>query len=343
MKNLKTAIADKLPLRSLKWDRFLDLIGKAEETIGHFEAVISSVPHPDKVFSILKIEEALASLRIKKSPLKALSEEDGISIQPYLLALKNATKEIKTHPLSQALLRKIHTDLYKHSKAPKKDVGHFRKRQNWIGREGCKIEKAYYYPPKASVITKELQNWKSYIRYPEKNALVQLAILFAQLLVIHPFMDGNGRVARILTPLFLCKKKLLAHPLFFISSYLREHRPLYFRTLFAISDKKDWEGWIRFFLTALMRQGKKNNEKAEKIVVIYMEMKERLKIYDKPKKIEAILDLLFSNPLLDEKRLSSIDNKIVRELRKAGILKQKKGGAHKKIWIFAPLLNLLKA
>jgi Fic family protein len=128
----------------------------------------------------------------------------------------------------------------------------FRTKQNWIGKEGCTIEQAYFLPPKPTSVPKLMKELKNYLHAKEKDPLVQLAIFFAQLLIIHPFMDGNGRVARLLIPLFLYEKKLTSSVKFFMDSYFKKHRTAYFEKLFAITTDGDWEGWIDFFLKGVI-------------------------------------------------------------------------------------------
>ena len=109
-----------------------------------------------------------------------------------------------------------------------------------------------------------MDNWERYLHAEEKDPLVQLAIAKAQFELIHPFLDGNGRLGRMLVPIFLFEKELLADPMFYLSAYLEEHRDLYYRRLQAVSQENDWNGWVAFFLTALVEQAETNLLKTQK-------------------------------------------------------------------------------
>ncbi|MBS0624589.1 MAG: Fic family protein [Verrucomicrobia bacterium] len=132
--------------------------------------------------------------------------------------------------------------------------GKFREEQNWIGPHGKSIDEAYYLPPTANRVPALMKNLSTYLSRKTEEPLVQLAIAFAQLLIIHPFMDGNGRVARALVPAFLWKRKLISKPYFFLSRYIRAHRLAYYQKLYDISEESEWEEWILFFLRGIKEE-----------------------------------------------------------------------------------------
>jgi Fic family protein len=242
----------RLPLKDLNWQEFADLLWKAHAVLGRFDQMVRSVPYSTEVFSPLLHKELLSSHPSEKKVIR------------YQKALHAATLGAKK-PFTLSLLRKMHR-LLKEGAAPSKDVGRFRSRQNWIGPEGGSIKEAYFLPPKFNDVPRYMDNLKQYLNSREKDPLVQLSIFFAQLLIIHPFMDGNGRLARALIPMILCKKKVISAPLFFMSAYFNNYRLKYFEKLFAISEKNDWEGWIRFFLEGVIEVGEKNLKKMSSIL-----------------------------------------------------------------------------
>lgn len=192
----------RLPLKQVKWDEFIDVLGKAHAVLG----------------------------RCNRSRSRAIK-------QPFTLTL----------------LRKMHRTIMKGS-LPSGDIGRFRQRQNWIGPKGGSIEEAFFLPPRFEIVPEYMENLKSYINSKEKDSLVQIAIFFAQLLIVHPFMDGNGRLARALVPWLLCKKGLTSAPHFSLDNYFKKHRMKYFEKLNRISENNDWEGWIRFFLEGIIEE-----------------------------------------------------------------------------------------
>ncbi|MGE5195928.1 MAG: Fic family protein, partial [Anaerolineae bacterium] len=147
-----------------------------------------------------------------------------------------------------------------------------------------------------------LDNLKKYLHYKEKDPLVQLAIFFAQLLIIHPFMDGNGRVARALIPFFLYKKNIVSTPLFYLSAYFKRYRLQYFEKLFSISSKNEWEEWIRFFLKGVIHEGEESIQKAKAILSGYCRIDETLKGMGDPISVNKFIDALFENPISTTER-----------------------------------------
>ena len=212
-----------------------------------------------------------------------------------LYAMKTSKKSF-----SNELLLQIHRCVKNNGKRPG-DIGHFRDRQNWIGPEGCPIEQGRFFPPRANLVPKAMKNLRDYLSYPEKDGLVQLAVYFAQLLIIHPFMDGNGRVARILVPLFLCKRQFISEPLFYLSGYFKKYYEAYFDHLFNISSKSDWEGWIVFFLQSLIEEGKKNCHKAQLLSKLYKKTAKELSQTLSLKVIHKALRFLFENPIFEKR------------------------------------------
>ncbi|MBI5274418.1 MAG: Fic family protein [Chlamydiales bacterium] len=332
----KTCIPDRLPLRSLNWDAFVPLIGKAHAVLARYNEMLKQVKNPEQVFSTLTLQEVLSSVHSQQvtTTMKELliacafepvsDREDLLTIINYHVALSTAVKQVKKSSISLTLLRKIHGIIKQDATLPKKDIGKFRDRQNWIGKKGCSIDKAYYYPPAVNILSKSMLELKKYIAYQEKDPLVQLAVFFAQLLIIHPFMDGNGRVARICIPLFLYKKKLLSTPMFYLSSYFKKHRLEYFERLFLINSTNDWNQWISFFLSSMIEEGEKLLSKGEKILRLYQQMQQET--FDLESS-QDIINALFSSPIaninqwegkdsslnvikrLEEKKLISIDKK----------------------------------
>jgi Fic family protein len=205
--------------------------------------------------------------------------------------------------------------------------GRFRTFQNFIAKPGSRIEDARYVPPAPEILQEALDNFEKYIHYDEKDRLVQLAVIHVQFEIIHPF--GNGRIGRILIPLFLYEKKILNSPMFYISAYFEGKRDEYYRRLRGISEKGDWQNWILFFLKALIEQGEKNTGQAREILKTYERMKSEFpKIIRSQYSLQAI-DFLFSFPIFNCKifRQSSAipkasANRIIAKLLESKIITQ---------------------
>jgi Fic family protein len=179
--------------------------------------------------------------------------------------------------------------------------GNVRTTQNYIASPGTPIERAKFVPPSPQNVMPALHNWEEYVHFDEKDPLVQLSVLKAQFELIHPFRDGNGRIGRILVPLILYGKGLLSSPMLYISSYLERNRDVYYDRLNSISRKADWNGWIDFFLQAVIDQADENNRKARAIIDLYNQMKQTISdISHSPYSLQA-LDAIFSSPIFSSR------------------------------------------
>ena len=178
-----------------------------------------------------------------------------------------------------------------------KTPGEFRRSQNWIGPPGADIDRASYIPCSVNHLPGALTAWEKYLNDDTPDVLVQVSLAHAEFEAIHPFMDGNGRIGRVLVPLVLVSKVILSAPTFYISEYLEEHRGEYFERLLAISRDGDWDGWLRFFLHAIETQAQWNAQRAERIRQLYLEHRDRvLEITRSPHGVRA-LDQLHATPV----------------------------------------------
>lgn len=341
--SINTFTPSHLPNIPIKWEKLIGLIGSANSVIGRFDEHLKLIGHPHPLFSILKIQEAVWSMESqRKDHLPRPTVEDVLvfeacgmasdkkkksilEILQYRIALKKVESLAASSTISLKAIRDIHAIIKKHSRASKSDIGHFRNRQNWIGPIGCTIEDAYFYPPPAHIVKDAMRNLEKYIHYKEKDILVQLGIIFAQLLIIHPFMDGNGRISRLLIPLLLYKKKLIAKPLFFMSKYFQKNRLAYLENLFNISMQNNWEGWIHFFLLGIIDEGKQNIERLKAIHALYLQLEDLLAPY---KTTQKILDSLFTQAIFTEEQFSAhaelpkaTAQKVLKDLKSKSLIK----------------------
>ena len=223
--------------------------------------------------------------------------EDIREVINYRNALTYAARYLKTKPTNLNLIKEVHNMLLKDARGKDKTRGEFRRVQNWIGKPGTPIELARYVPPPPEKVIEYLDNLEKYFHIEDKDYLVQLAIVHAQFELIHPFVDGNGRVGRMLIPLFLVQKKLLEGPNFYISAYFEKHRDIYCQMLNDISQNADWENWILFFLEAVIEQSNDNSNKASKVMGLYERMKQRVVDITKSQFAMQALDALFEHPI----------------------------------------------
>jgi len=352
----------KLPITDLKWESFVHLIGKANAEIARFDGLLQTIPNPSVLLSPLTTNEAVLSSRIEgtQATLKEVLEfeanpqketkkyEEIQEVINYRKALQSAIDEMKEFSLSTRIIKKAHKVLLQGVRGENQDRGNFRRQQVFIGKPGAKIEQATYIPPTPEKINDLISNLEHYIHSEEKDILVQLAIIHAQFEIIHPFVDGNGRVGRMLMPLFLYFKKNISYPSFYLSEYLESHRDEYYKALLDVSQEQNWDGWIIFFLQAIIEQSKKNITKAKEIISLYEQKKQRITDLTKSQFSIKILDALFVMPIFQSQdfiKFSKIPKasafRYINVLEKNGVISSDKKRKNK-LYFFDKLLNIVK-
>jgi len=231
-----------------------------------------------------------------------------------------------------------------------KDRGNFRKSQVYIGPPNSTIEEATYIPPPPAEISPLLKNWEEYINLEtEKDVLVQIGVAHYQFEAVHPFMDGNGRIGRLIIPLFLYQRKLLSHPLLYISEYFESRRSDYYNFLNGVSKENAWESWLKFFLQAIAIQSLKTQGTVLKILVLYRKLKNEISQVNAVHAV-SLLDIIFTSPIVSfvsiKKRIKARSYQTIYNLLakfvSLGILKEVPGRKRNRIFVFQQLLDILK-
>lgn len=356
-----------LPIREVDWEALIPLIGRANRSLALYDGVLYGVPNPEVLLSPLTTQEAVLSSRIEGTQatlgevLKFEAGEEAsapsrhtdiVEILNYRRALRHAEKALRKKPFNLNLLLALHDILLDSVRGRDKGRGRFRTIQNWIGAPGTPMEKADFVPPSPRLLDGALDNWEKYYHTDRPDPLVQLAVIHGQFEIIHPFLDGNGRIGRILIPMFLCDKGLLRRPVLYLSAYLEDHRDEYVGCLRALGREADgWNRWIAFFLQALDSQAKANAEKARAIIALYERMKERVIALTHSQFAVPVLDQIFEQPLFKASSLAipgeyrptrQAVSSLLRRLREDGILKVIREGAGRRsqVLAFVELLNL---
>ncbi len=308
---MKPYLPNELPLESLDFKRLFAFVGNANAELARYDGLLQGVVNPAVLLSPLTTNEAVLSSKIEGTQAtldEVLEHEAGLDMDTdkkhdiqeivnYRSALIQADEFLRENPLSLYLIRQMHHTLLDSVRGENKSPGSFRTDQNWIGKYGCNMEEASFVPPSPMILQEFLEKWEAYVQDDDIDTLVQLAIVHAQFELLHPFKDGNGRIGRLLIPLFLHKKGKLASPMFYLSSYLESHRDEYYARLSAISSDNDWNGWIEFFLKAITEQAKENAQKVQQMTALYDEMKERIVEATHSQYAIQVLDALFNQPI----------------------------------------------
>ena len=223
-------------------------------------------------------------------------EYDFQEILNYRKAIHLTRRKLKTIPLSGSLLKFAHDILMKGTRGQNRSPGKFRKIPNWIGPDERNMKRARFIPISADKIADGVSALEDYIHSDQKDKLVQLAIIHAEFEALHPFLDGNGRVGRLLIPLYLLAKKLLITPTFYMSAYLEANRDEYYDRLLAVSRDNDWLGWCAFFLRGLTEQAKSNANIARQIIKLYNDKKSWVAKHVRSQYAIPALDFIFRRP-----------------------------------------------
>lgn len=264
-----------LPLSSLDYKRLLPLVAQANASLARYDSLLQGIPNAEVMLSPLTMQEAVLSSRIEGTQAtvdEVLEHEAGLrkggeqlndiqEVSNYRVALLRGREHLKVYPIRLAFVRELHRILLNSVRRQDKMPGEFRKDQNWIGLPGCPIEEATFVPPDPLQLNGYLEEWECYLELDDIDFLLQTAVMHAQFELLHPFKDGNGRIGRILIPLFLFQKQIISQPMFYLSEYLEKHRSRYYARLRAISQNGDWNGWIAFFLQAVIDQAHQNGER----------------------------------------------------------------------------------
>ncbi len=364
---MKPFAPQRLPLQDVRLEPLIKSIGNARASLAHYDGVLHGIPNTSVLLTPLTTREALLSSKIEgtiatmgevyrfeagETPEKQIRKDEIQEILNYRKALRHAESVLSNKPFHLNLLLELQIILLDSVRGRDKNPGHFRKTQNYIGQPGSPVEEAEFIPPEPQYVIQHLDNWEKYYHAESPDPLVQLAIIHAQFEIIHPFNDGNGRIGRILIPIFLYEKGLINSPMFYISEYLELHRDEYIARLRAIGQEDNaWNQWIEFFLRAMNEQAAINTAKAREMLNLYDRMKERVRKLTHSQYAVPLLDMMFEQPLFHSTHIKFPDDSgpsrqaiagLLRKLREAGILKvlSEGGGRRPHVLAFAELINL---
>lgn len=353
-----------LPIKNLKYEAIIGLVGRANAELARYDGLLQAIVNPEILLSPLTTNEAVLSSKIEGTQatldevlkfeagmdlLEERKRQDVQEIVNYRSTLILAEQELQNRPLSLFLIRQMHKELMTSVRGADKQPGEFRTTQNWIGMAGTPIEQAIFVPPEPSVLQNYLSLFEKYIRIDDSDVLIQSAIIHAQFELLHPFLDGNGRIGRLLIPLFLYYKNVLSRPMFYLSSFLENHRDEYYKRLREISNKNNWEGWVKFYLNAVLDQSRKNSAKVKEILDYYFKMRDYIVERTRSQYAHQLLDAIFDKPIFrsgDIQKKSKIPKQslmpMLKQLQDDNVLKilRKASGRMPAVLVFQKLLEI---
>ena len=300
------------PRNSLDWTQLVPLIGPASEAVARYDGLLAAMPDPDKLLSLLSLQEAVISSRIdggRATLGEVLEFESGQRVDaPTLrrdiqstldchLALRRAQQMLAELPLCLGVMRAAHRVLLNGTQRAEQAPGELRQGSLRVG-PAAGAEGGEYAPIGADELPDAVSRWERHIHEPAPDRLVHLAVLYAEFEALHPFAEGNGRLARMLVPTFLWQQGMIRCPLFTISSYFEARRVPYHDALLPIFRDGDWIPWCRYFLEALRVQAEENLTKAKEIFDLYDRTTRHFALTTRsPNTVEALV-WLFGHPVV---------------------------------------------
>jgi len=269
-----------------------------------------------------------------------------LEVRNYVAALNRGIRDLEKLPLSCRLLRDIHAVLMAGVRGHDKTPGEFRRSQNWIGPPGCTLADATYVPPPEHEMKECLTLWERFLHQRDTMPeLIQCALIHEHFEAIHPFLDGNGRIGRLLITLFLIERGRLSKPLLYLSSHIEQHRADYYALLQRIRTHGDWPAWIRYFLVAVRDTARSAIDQSQAILNLRDGFRRRL---DKQHRALTLVDELFINPYTTVARAATrlgvtapTASKTIGELERIGILKEVTGREWGRFWLAKPIMSAL--
>lgn len=339
------------------------LIGRladAADAVGRLDGVAQTLPNPDLFVAMYVRREAVLSSQIEGTQ-STLNDVLAYELEPgrhdlpddveevvnYVRAMNYGLDRLTELPLSLRLVREIHAELLHTGRGAAKEPGEFRRSQNWVGPEGLSLREATFIPPPPDEMIRALGDLEVFLHTDHGlPPLVECALAQAQFETVHPFLDGNGRVGRLLIAFLLVHRGVLHRPLLYLSYYLRRHRAAYYDRLTAIREDGDWEGWLRFFLTGVQETAEEAVGTARAIV----DLRER----DQATAGDVAgvngvrsLDVLFQQPLVNVNVLAegldvtfATANRVIDTLQSAGMVDEITGGRRNRVFRYRSYLDL---
>jgi len=340
----------------------LQLLSQADRELGRLDMYSKYIPNIDLFIRMHVLKEATQSSRIEGTQTnmeEALLEKEDIpldkrddweEVQNNTKAMEWAIKELEKLPFSSRLIRKTHKVLLQGVRGERKQPGEFRNSQNWIG--GATINDAIFIPPAHTSVPELMSDIEKFI-YNEEifiPELLKIGLVHYQFETIHPFLDGNGRVGRLLIPLYLVSKGILKKPILYLSEFFEKNRKFYYENLMLVRDKNNLTQWFKFFLVGIIETAKNGITTFDNILQLQKTVESSIqKLGSRAVNAKKIVDYLYNRPMINAEKVSEIAGismpsayKLIVDLEKLDILNEVTGSQRGRVYVFDNYLKLFR-
>jgi Fic family protein len=344
------------------WDdpKINTMLEDATRALGELNAFTMIVPNVDIFIQMHITKEANTSSKIEgtkteiddvlisKDHVDPEKRDDWQEVRNYIQAMNEALDELDKVPLSNRLIKHIHDILLDSVRGETKQPGEFRKSQNWIG--GASINTAYFIPPHHTKVPELMGDLELFMHNDQVYVphLIKIAIIHYQFETIHPFLDGNGRIGRLLITLYLVSNGLLKKPSLYLSDFIERHKSTYYESLTFVREKNDLSGWIKFFLEAVINTAQSGTQTFQNILALKQEMDSLMVTFGKKAhNASKLLDYLYQRPIISIADIAEpleiskpTANLLVKEFEEKGILREITGYQRNKLFVFERYLDM---
>ncbi|MGA2230918.1 MAG: Fic family protein [Tepidisphaeraceae bacterium] len=345
----------------LRYDAELAIaLSRADTALSELSGLGRYLPNPDLLIAPYIKREAVASSRIEGTqadlsdllmdelaPQRARPTADVLEVRNYIAALRVGMDKLADLPMATRMVKALHRVLMRDARGDERTPGEFRRTQNWIGPAGSTPMTAKFVPPPPDRMLDCIKQWEIFVNNRGNMPdLIQCALMHEQFEAIHPFLDGNGRVGRLMVTLFLLDRKRLSQPLLYLSSYIEAHRQDYYDLLQRVRTHGDWRNWILYFLTGVAETASQAARQADALRDLGQRTRHR---FGGEHRAQALIDELLVNPYVTVLRASQLLKvseptaaRSIKLLSKAGVLEETTGKTWGRVWVARPILEALE-
>ena len=340
----------------------IQLLSQANRQVGRLDMYSEYIPNINLFISMHILKEATQSSKIEgtktnieealldRDQLPEEKRDDWEEVQNYIKALNTAIAKLDQLPFSSRLIKETHKILLQGVRGEHKQPGEFRRSQNWIG--GASISDAIFIPPVHTSINDYLSDLEKFVHQEENYFpdLLKIALVHYQFETIHPFLDGNGRVGRLMISLLLADSNVLKKPVLYLSDFFERNRTLYYDNLMRVREKHDITQWFKFFLVGVIETAQKSIETFDSILKLQKEVHLKLQsLKARSTNAQHILDYLYKHPIIGIQKAQELTDlslpstyKLIAELENLQLLVEITGGKRSKLYLFKAYLDLFR-